>query len=228
MANDRADRIRCDPTGRAFAGRQRQIQTYVNQHADNLQQEISIAFGTPFSLRWASPLRSEKYEEYCDERFLSALGLLQHRGNLDDFWPKRGPVWDALASDTFTGGVMLLEAKSHLPEVRGSGCKAAALSSIQKIDASIAQTKRWLSVPAEFDWKGDLYQSANRLAHLHFFRNILQSPAWLVNVYFIDDPHCPTSRAEWNSGLNEVKRELGIGTVPFCADIFLPALPGVD
>ncbi len=50
-------------------------------------------------------------------------------------------------------------------------------------------------------------------------------PAWLVNVYFLNDPHSPTDYAEWQRALMEVKSDVGISglEVPYMADIFLEA-----
>jgi hypothetical protein len=214
---------RCDSEGRAFAGSQRQIQFYVNQEAAMLGNEISQALQVKVSPRWVSPMHTDMYREYRDAASLRALGLDKHQKELALFWPSRGPVWDALALDDLTGGVLLLEAKSHVPEICGSGCKAKADRSIQKIEQSMAATKTWLDIPQGIDWMGDLYQSANRIAHLYFFREILRIPAWLVNVYFIDDPHSPTTQAKWDGGIKDVKKRLGFNAVPFSADIFLPA-----
>ena len=101
---------RCDAAGRAFAGSQRQIQYYVNEQPARLDGAISQAFGRPFALRWASPLRAERYEEYRDTHFLQALGLQRYAAQLSDFWPSGGPRWDALAR-VEGDGVMLLEAR---------------------------------------------------------------------------------------------------------------------
>jgi hypothetical protein len=214
---------RCDDTGRAFAGSQQQIQIYVNEQPLVLKQAISDAFKTSFSLRWVSPLSSDGYREYGDSAFLKALGLSQHCEELNRFWPSGGPHWDALACVEKTG-VLLVEAKSHVPEIFGNGCGAEAASSVKKIDEAIAATKGWLHVSQQADWKGPLYQSANRIAHLYFFTEILRIEAWLVNVYFTDDPHSRTSRTEWLGKLVDVKKSLGIGVVPHCADVFLPAV----
>lgn len=94
------------------------------------------------------------------------------------------------------------------------------------IDAAIAVTKGWLRIGPQADWKGPLYQSANRIAYLYFLREILQVEAWLVNAYFTDDHSIstPTSRAEWQGKLADVKKSLGVGVVPYCADVFLPAV----
>lgn len=215
---------RCDDTGRAFAGSQRQIQFYVNEQPWVLNQAISDALKTTFSLRWVSPLSSDGYREYSDSAFMDALGLPQHCEELSRFWPSGGPHWDALACVEKTGGVLLVEAKSHVPEIFGNGCGAEAASSVEKIEQGIAATKAWLRVSHEADWKGPLYQSANRIAHLYFFTEILRIEAWLVNVYFTDDPHSRTSRTEWQCALADVKKSLGIGVVPRCADVFLPAV----
>lgn len=214
---------RCDDTGRAFAGSQRQIQVYANDHPLVLNQAISDAFKTSFSLRWVSPLRSDGYREYWDSAFLKALGLPQHCTELSRFWPSGGAHWDALARVGETG-VLLVEAKSHVSEIYGNGCGAKAKSSIEKINGAIAATKEWLQVSEKADWKGPLYQSANRLAHLFFLKEILKLEAWMVNVYFTDDSHSPTSKADWQGGIADVKHLLGIGEVPHCADVFLPAL----
>jgi hypothetical protein len=112
---------RCDDAGRAYAGSQQQIQLYVNEHPLVLNQAISDAFKIPFSLRWVSPLSSDGYREYWDDDFLNALGLSQHCKKLNDFWPSGGPHWDALACvENETGGVSLVEAKSHVPEIYGN------------------------------------------------------------------------------------------------------------
>jgi hypothetical protein len=224
MPRNQSNTSRCDLEGKAFAGSQRQIQHYVNDDPATLQDAISHSCGVPVSLKWVSPLRSHRYAEYRDLAFLKALGLSKHRGDLTNFWPARGPVWDALALDELSNQIVLIEAKSHLPEIRGGGCKAVSIRSRKKIDAAINETKRWLSVPPEAEWKGDLYQAANRIAHLHLFRNVLKIPAWLVNIYFVDDPHSRTSRNEWDLGIPLAKRQLGIDSVPFCVDLFLAAV----
>jgi hypothetical protein len=217
---------RWNDTGRAFAGSQGQIQFYVNKQPSVLNQAISDAFKTSFSLRWVSPLSSDGYREYWDSAFLEALGLPQHCKELSRFWPSGGPHWDALACVEKTGGVLLVEAKSHVPEIFGNGCGAEAASSLQKIAQAIAATKEWLHVSDEADWKGPLYQTANRLAHLYFFTEILRIEAWLVNVYFTDDCSIrnPTPRTSWNVGIADVKKSLGIGAVSHYADVFLPAV----
>lgn len=166
---------RCDSAGRAFAGSQRQIQHYINADPGVLEGAISNALSLPLSVRWASPLCADRYREYKDSAFLRVLGLYESRAELSRFWPRGGPVWDAVGVvKGGPGGVLLLEAKSHVSEISGSGCGAKADRSIQKIEASLAMTRLWLGASSAANWKGELYQTANRLAHLYFFREVLQ------------------------------------------------------
>lgn len=161
----------------------------------------------------------------------------KHGQKLNEFWPKGGPRWDALACvDSGAGGVLLVEAKSHLPERYAGECKATSLNSLQMIDASLEKAMIWLGVDPIVEWRercpyqfkarrrtGCLYQMANRIAHLYFFREVLEIDAWFVNLCFVDDPHSPTTQTECGFGLAEAKRDMGIATVSFGADVFLPA-----
>jgi hypothetical protein len=219
--------------GRAYAGSQLQTQIYVNCRQEEFSERLLEAFPSLAELnpliRWVSPLESAGFAEYQDEAFLSAVGCPQVAESLYAFWPKDGPKWDALAvadygGDTKRMGVVMVDAKSHPPEVYGRGCRGLP-SSRARIERALLETKRWLGVPEEADWTGTLYQSANRLAHLYFLEQSLGIRAWLVNVYFLSDPHLPTSIEEWHVVLRQVKHELGLTdiTVPQVADLFLDA-----
>src|SRR6185437_4504553 len=228
---------RSDVSGRAYAGSQRLIQHYVNIETDSLNRAIEGTFGCQFGPRWVSPHESDGYREYKDREFLTATGPCHSQNHLSEFWPNGGPRWDALASvESGGGGVLLVEAKSHIPEMYAGKCKATSAISLQMIDSSISRAKNWLAVDNAINWlgqyhysykgqmrSGSLYQMANRIAHLYFLREILGINAWFVNLCFIDDPHSPTAQTEWNLGLAEAKKNMGIAAVPFAADVFLPA-----
>jgi hypothetical protein len=228
---------RCDASGRANAGSQKQIQFYVNEEPTLLNRAIEDAFGRQLGLRWVSPLKADHYEEYKDLQFLATLGMSRYGQKLSAFWPKGGPRWDALARvESGAGGVLLVEAKSHIPEMYAGECKATSSTSLQMIDASIELTKSWLGVDAAVKWRGRyqyyfsarmrtgcLYQMANRIAHLYFFREVLGIDAWFVNLYFVDDPHSRTTQMEWELGLAEAKKSMGIAAASFAADVFLSA-----
>ena len=181
-------------------------------------------------LRWVSPLEREKFVEYQDTTFLRALELESLDPQLKRFWPRGGPVWDALASveiggDPVPRGVVLVEAKSYPDEICGPGCQATP-GSRKKIERALKKTKNWLGVPEHLNWTGRLYQSANRFAHLYFFREEVGIPAWLVNIYFLNDHTTfPTTREEWRVALDQVKAKLGLTgiAVPDTAELFLEA-----
>lgn len=220
--------------GRASRGSQRQLQDYVNDHEPTLTRALIAALPDRLQelgacVQWVSPLAQEDYIEYRDADFLRAVGLAEFSAELADFWPTGGPSWDALAVVSTLGGktlpgIVMVEAKSHVPEIYGSGCQASPHSR-ELIEKSLAAAKHWCGASMDADWTGPLYQSANRLAHLYFLRERLRRPAWLVNLYFTDDPYRPTSRAAWEVELRNVKASLGLsGDVAGAVELFLPGL----
>lgn len=222
---------RIDSEGRAFKGSQLQTQVYVNRRADELDAAIRAELPTlpaDAALRWVSPLAENGYAEYQDVDFLRALGLETHAAGLGQFWPARGPVWDALAivevgSDR--PGVLLAEGKSYPDEVFGRGCQATEPSRSQ-IAAAIALTQRWLGIDQDPErWMGRLYQTANRLAHLYWLREVAGVRAWLVHLLFVGDPHGPTTRDQWIPAMEAANAELGVAdvAVPHVAHVLLDA-----
>jgi hypothetical protein len=226
------DRSRVDANGRAYAGSQHQIQTYINDSAEAFTKAIaeSLCGNLPPSARiqWVSPLIHEEYAEYHDGNFLRVLGMQQHESELSAFWPKGGPCWDALARVSFSDGrygCILVEAKSHVNEIYGNRCRASDVSR-QQICNALRRAKEWLGVAPEADWTGDLYQSANRYAYLYFLRVIAGIDAFLVNVYFVNDRHSPTTIQEWRPAIGKVKLQLELDSpVPFSSEVFLDAIP---
>jgi hypothetical protein len=222
---------RVDAFGRAYAGSQLQIQTYVNRRQKELEAAILQAFPELVErkafLQWVSPLESDRFTEYQDDSFLAALGLLGLAGELADFWPQGGPKWDGLAKIHWdlggTSGVLLLEAKSYPKEMLSGGCLAGDVAR-NRIVKSLNSTRSWLDAE-DADWTGPLYQYANRLAHLYFLRQVAGIPTWFVSVCFAADPHHPTPITVWEEELKSVKASLGLGgrTIPYCTDIILEA-----
>jgi hypothetical protein len=219
-------------TGAAVHGSQYQLQLYVNQHGDELSRQVIgglSGIAADAQVRWVSPLVKKKYKEYWDARFLDSLDLTEFRKQLKEFWPRGGPHWDALAKIENVGrpGVVLVEAKAHSSEIYNKkGCVAVAASR-EVIEASLRRTCEWLKIAYGPMWTGSLYQSANRLAHLYFLREIAKVDAWLVNIYFLDDRgYKATSREEWTPAIAKVKAELGIANIeiPYARDLFLAAL----
>ena len=227
-----------DIQGRARRGSQRQLQDYVNDHPDVLSQAILDLLPNRVrelgaKIRWVSPLARDGYREYRDADFLRLVGLGGYVNDLAEFWPSMGPSWDALGIISDPGGkmkpgVILMEAKSHIPEIYGSGCQASP-ESLAKIEAAIGQARSWCSVSTCENWLGPLYQSANRIAHLYWLHERLRTPAWLVNLYFTGDPIGPADRSEWERELASVKTRLGLTQrVPNVIEVYLPAFGDAD
>jgi len=224
---------RVDSSGRAFAGSQLQMQIYANQKSDELTRAIIVELGLdPLVARieWRSPLEKTKYAEPKDAAFLEAAGIADAAASLAEFWPLSGPRWDGLGllhTGTEQPTILLVEAKSYPKEIFGSGCTASHPDSVSLIDRSLDRAKEYFGISPETDWKGGLYQYANRLAHLHFLREKLGRNAVLINLCFTGDrdPRT-TTRADWDAALQDVKSELGFtgGAVPHTVDVFLPCL----
>jgi hypothetical protein len=217
---------RTDTTGAARAGSQLQTQLWVNRRTTALDQALRTQLPELGSaaFHWKSPLAETSYSEHQDARFLEAVELADHAAALKRFWPSRGPVWDALATVEVNGavGVLLGEGKSYPGELYGGGCKAGP-KSLAGIRASLAQTQQALGVRTDVDvWCGPLYQTANRLAHLHWLRDVIGVQAWFVHLLFVDDPHTPTSVATWERTLAAADKLLGLPeSVPGAGHVFL-------
>ncbi len=218
--------------GRALRGSQRQLQDYVNLHESTLTAAVLAALSEPLQnadIEWISPRAEENYSEYQDYAFLEAVGLHSFARQLRSFWPPSGPCWDALAilrpaNPNSLPFAVLVEAKSHIPEVRGGGCQANP-QSLSRIQRALEEAKCWCGADPGADWTGPLYQSANRIAHLYFIRHKLNRPCLLVNLYFFGDPYRPTSLEQWQFAVKVSKSELGLTQpIPGLIDIFLPAL----
>ena len=221
---------------RCARGSRRQLQDYVNGCSETLAQAVLTALPPRLvelgaSIRWTSPLARCDYKEYRDGAFLSALEIQGCGGLLASFWPAMGPSWDALGILSDPGGrlkpgAILVEAKSHIPEIYGDGCQATG-DSLRRIERALGETKAWLAATAAANWIGPLYQYANRLAHLYFLLKKTGTPAWLVNVYFLNDPIGPTTEEQWRTAIAAVKASLGLpGAVPNAVDVFLPTING--
>lgn len=225
-------------SGPALRGSRWQIQQYVNNHGGALSTAVLDVLPARLrelgvAIQWVSPLAEDDFVEYRDADFLRAVGLEEAIPDLKQFWPSSGPSWDALgrvsdANGRIRPGALLVEAKSHLAEIYGNGCQAQGASR-NVITKALTEAKAWCRADGAANWTGPLYQSANRLAHLYFLRERvkhLQRPAWLINIYFLDDPIGPADRESWDAELVKVKSALGlIGPVPCALDVFLPALP---
>ena len=73
------------------------IQYIVNSCPDVLNNPINnfLCYDKSRPIEWLSPRKDDNYSEYRDKAFLDVLGIKLSKVRLKDFWPKRGPQWDA-------------------------------------------------------------------------------------------------------------------------------------
>jgi hypothetical protein len=205
------------------------VQTLIREGGAEFSRQLVKTAGLSQTLvvEWVSPLERDRYREYRDRDFLVATGKEECYTRLKKFWPARGPVWDALGvlrnANGEHSGLILIEAKSHPAECHGSTCKASEVS-WRKIEASLLLAKNWTGAAHDSCWMTDVYQYGNRVAHLYFLREVMHIPTWLVYLYFVDDPHRPTSERIWQQTCAEIKQRLGLSkAVPGLCEIILPA-----
>lgn len=174
-------------------------------------------------LVWVSPLAGDDFAEYRDAAFLARLGLGHLAPALAGFWPRRGPQWDALAR--FDGGVVLVEAKAHLPEFE-SPPSAAGPTSRARIAQAFAQVQEGLGL-APSDWSQRFYQYANRLAHLWWLR-AQGVEAHLLLAGFLGDTDLagPATPEPWRAAYARADATLGLPSghalAPFVHHVFPP------
>lgn len=161
-------------------------------------------------IEWLSPLKKERYAEYRDDDFLNLLGLEKFNEKLHDFWPKRGPQWDALGKGNEKGPYFLVEAKANIPEIISSS-QAKSEKSISRIKDSLFETQKYLNCKSPLNWESGLYQYSNRIAHLYFLRCLCKVEAYMIFIYFLDDhTHIPTSKQEWTGAIYLQKQLMGL------------------
>jgi hypothetical protein len=200
------------PQPQARKGSQKWIQKLVNDRPEILNSQIwsTLSFSVNEDIQWLSPLKRDNYAEYRDQAFLNLLGVKLDKMPLAEFWPERGPQWDALGKSS-GGKLLLVEAKSHISELI-SKSKAQDEASMKKIQKSLEETGRYLNSRVNAAWSESFYQYTNRLAHLHLLRKN-ELPAYLVYVYFLNDAEMkgPTTFYEWEGAIKLLNSRLGIG-----------------
>jgi len=199
------------PQGPASRGSQKWLQVLVNKRPELIDKQIADLLGLVSGERihWLSPLEDDEYAEYRDNAFIKRLDCTLDRTPLKEFWPRLGPQWDGLAKSD-RGDLILVEAKSHIPELLSS--TGAGTKSLKKIRSSLDMTRDYLRSQGSFDWTTSFYQYANRLAHLYLLRILNGLPAYVLFVCFINDHEMdgPTTSGEWHGATYLIKELLGI------------------
>jgi len=195
----------------AAAGSQRWLQIAINRKPELLLGALrrSGAISPRAAVKWRSPLEPE-FREYRDKSALEKAGVVDLKKPLKDFWPARGPVWDALGI-TSDGYPLFLEAKAHIAEAASPASRASP-TSFQLIGRSLHEARRFYAPKATATWSNLFYQYANRLAHQYFLRELNGVPSTLVFLYFVnaDDMLGPMSEEEWHGAVRLIHVVLGL------------------
>jgi hypothetical protein len=168
------------------------------------------ALGGGQVVEWHSPLPG-KYQEFRDGAALRALGLENRiKAPLGEFWPSRGPVWDALGTSS-DSRPLLVEAKAHIPEAV-SRAKASSMASIKLIEKSLALVRKHYTRKSDADWTAPFYQYANRLAYQYWLRERNGIAGSLVFLCFTNakDMNGPSTEEEWHGALRLIHAVLGL------------------
>lgn len=209
-------------SGRAEKGSKFYFQNHMISSKDELSEMIIAASPSlqafvddKSKIDWKSPLESEDFREYRDD-FLDVLALDQKalneaKAKLKDFWPKNGPQWDGLA--VVNGaygqrGLLLVEAKAYPGETK-SDLRAECDESVRKIESSISRVQGYYEIQPN-NWTKNCYQMGNRIAYLYFMNEILNIPAWLVLINFIDGDFKRTELNQWLAHYNKLYRSMGM------------------
>jgi hypothetical protein len=194
------------------------IQRAVNERPELLNETILPRLPGASSIEWLSPLREDGYAEYRDASFLERIREQGLIGPLREFWPDRGPQWDAIARSD-KGHVLLIEAKAHIAEML-SPASSAGPASKHRIEQAFAHVIADLGAKPKAPWTDSFYQYANRLAHLWFLKQNGVS-AKLVLVSFLHDLDMggPTHPEAWNAATQVMDYVLGLSRHRLSGDV---------
>jgi len=206
-------------------GSLRDTQILINMFSTLLFREINQAISIKSKeIQWVSPKQDDEFAEYRDEAFMRKIGTETLVYPLNNFWPKKGPQWDALGIGKYKE-VFLVEAKANVPEIVSPGTLSRGTSR-DLIAKSLEDVKSYLNINKDIDWMGNFYQYTNRIAHLYFLRVLNKIPAYLIFIYFMGDKSVrgPATKEEWNAAITVMHKCLGLNKhklSKYIADVFI-------
>jgi hypothetical protein len=185
------------------------IRHAITDDPDSISRQIIPELNGARHIEWRSPLKNEHFREYRDAAFLERIEAGDLTDKLSEFWPARGPCWDALGYSN-AQDALLVEAKAHIAELFSTPSRARPASQVL-IESSLNKTQAYLGARPRVPWTGVFYQLANRLAHLHFLREHGKK-AWLVLVNIVGDSEMngPGCRSEWEAAYKVAWHVLGL------------------
>lgn len=177
----------------------------------------SLAIRARGSIKWVSPLAAAEYKEFADAAFLRECGLDANAcAALGSWWPAGGPVWDALGTvglDGTSTGILLVEAKAHLGELKANDVTRATGDGKAVIERRLKESQEFFKASASLKpWEEAYFQVCNRFAHLYFLNEKLKVPAWLVWLFIVEAPEWPdrATAGQWARRLTEAYTAIGL------------------
>lgn len=197
----------------AAAGSQHWLQIAVTKAPGQLNSALrrSGAIDRRDSVEWRCPLVRDGFRECRDGEALRRLDIhTLPKMPLTEFWPQRGPVWDALGVTT-QGVRILVEAKAHIAEAVSPPSKATE-TSLTLIRRSLENARRFYAPRSKADWSTTFYQYANRLAFQYFLAQINGVKSRIVFLDFCNasDMGGPETEAEWRGATRLIHAQLGL------------------
>lgn len=197
----------------AAAGSQRWLQIAVAKNPDLLRSALLDcgAVSAHEQIEWKAPLAIDGFAEPRDGKALRKAGISELPvRSLSDFWPPRGPVWDAVARVGSSGSIFV-EAKAHVTEAASPPSKALP-ASLSKIEAALMEARSYYAPNSSADWHRVFYQYANRLAHHYLLTKVNGKDSRLVFLYFLNavDVRGPASVSEWEAATQCIHTALGL------------------
>ncbi|MHC1694045.1 MAG: hypothetical protein AB9835_01960 [Eubacteriales bacterium] len=193
--------------GKGIKGSKFWIQVVINSE---MHSELNDCIGD--RINWLTPLtHQDNYSEYelRHEYICNITGISKDKYT---FWPQRQPQWDAIGVNEANNILYLVEAKSHLKELK-SKMNATSKASQEKIENSMRSVFEKYYSKGNFEkWKNQYYQLGNRLTFLNKLNDKTTETGWqviLILLNFIDDfTYKPTELSEWIKHYKDVFREL--------------------
>jgi len=197
-----------EPTNMTKSGAKRQLEIAVNFEPKVINKILCQALAAAgakktdsMTIRWISPVAANEFKRYKGRDILDVLGMSAQKPALKAFWPTQGPTWSGLALGVRNPDsdpcIILLSNNGAPRDIRNDKCQARP-KGLSLIQAPLIQTAQWL-IPGSTSsveqsnhlaqsWMNSKYYSfAVRLAHLYFFRHILEQETYLVELCWRDN-----------------------------------------
>lgn len=195
------------------------LQCLVKEHKSLLDEKLGV------NLTWISPIESTQFHEYqLNGKFISdEVGLPANA--FDSFWPSRQPQWDGLAMDVEHNTLYMIEAKSHLSEIKPGNYLAKDANEKQKANYGLKQKtitnikEHYRSNADDKPWLNCYYQITNRLAFLQKMKELSSVAKYNdVKLIFLNFENDSSWEAEnksvpkggWKDKYEEILQELHI------------------